>query len=141
MVFKGKQVSNKNFLYINFERKIADYLIPKVPKFFDTKVLTLMTFIWGGLVILFYYLAKSDIRYLWAVSGFILVQWLTDLLDGGVGRYRNQGLVKWGFYMDHLLDYYFLCCVVIGLFLFLGNGLYLLLTLSIFGMFFILAFQ
>lgn len=139
MAFKGKKAKSESAIF-KYEKAVADYLVPKVPKIFDTKVLTLMTVLWGALVVLFYYLAVSDIRYLWAVSGAVLLQWLTDLLDGGVGRYRNQGLVKWGFYMDHFLDYYFLCCVVIGLYLFLGNGLQLLLALSIMGMFFISLF-
>lgn len=139
MVFKGAKAKSESAIF-KYEKAVAAYLVPKVPKILDTKVLTLMTALWGALVVLFYYLAVSDIRYLWAVSGFVLVQWLTDLLDGGVERYRNQGLVKWGFYMDHFLDYYFLCCVIVGLYLFLGNGLYLLLALSIMGMFFISLF-
>src|SRR5919106_710644 len=28
--------------------------------------------------------------------------------------YRAKGLVRWGYYMDHLLDYLFLCSVIIG---------------------------
>ena len=30
------------------------------------------------------------------------------MLDGAVGRMRNTGLIKWGFYMDHFLDYIYL---------------------------------
>ena len=42
------------------------------------------------------------------------LQYISDVLDGAVGRYRDTGLVKWGFYMDHLLDYMFLASVIIG---------------------------
>ena len=42
------------------------------------------------------------------------LQWVTDHYDGKVGKYRNTGLVRWGYYMDHLLDYFFLCSVLIG---------------------------
>ena len=35
-------------------------------------------------------------------------------MDGAVGRYRDTGLVKWGFYMDHFLDFMFLSSVVVG---------------------------
>lgn len=139
MVFKGAKAKSESALF-KFEKAVAKYLVPKVPKIFDTKVLTLMTVLWGALVVYFYYLAKADTKWLWWVSIFIFVQWLTDLLDGGVGRYRKQGLVKWGFYMDHLLDYYFLCCVIFGLFLYLGMGIHLFLALIIFGMFFISTF-
>ncbi|MEJ7710819.1 MAG: c-type cytochrome domain-containing protein [Pyrinomonadaceae bacterium] len=34
--------------------------------------------------------------------------------DGKVGKFRDTGLVKWGFYMDHFLDYVFLCSLLIG---------------------------
>ncbi|MBM3199788.1 hypothetical protein FJZ53_02535 [Candidatus Woesearchaeota archaeon] len=44
----------------------------------------------------------------------IVFQYVTDLFDGAVGRYRNTGLVKWGYYMDHFLDYIFLCSVLIA---------------------------
>ncbi len=44
----------------------------------------------------------------------IVAQWLTDSLDGAVGRARNTGLIRWGYYMDHLLDYFFLASVLIG---------------------------
>jgi phosphatidylglycerophosphate synthase len=30
----------------------------------------------------------------------IVFQYITDLLDGEIGRKRNTGLIKWGFYMD-----------------------------------------
>ena len=35
-------------------------------------------------------------------------------LDGAIGRHRNTGLIKWGYYMDHFLDYLFLCSILIG---------------------------
>jgi phosphatidylglycerophosphate synthase len=44
----------------------------------------------------------------------IFFQYVTDHYDGKVGKYRNTGLVRWGYYMDHLLDYVFLCSVIIG---------------------------
>ena len=39
---------------------------------------------------------------------------MTDCFDGAVGRYRQTGLIKWGFYMDHLLDFIFMWCVFVG---------------------------
>ena len=47
-------------------------------------------------------------------SACIFLQYVTDMLDGAVGRLRHTGLIKWGFYMDHFLDYIFLCSVVVG---------------------------
>jgi phosphatidylglycerophosphate synthase len=59
-------------------------------------------------------LAARNMRWLWMVSLIIALQWVTDHYDGKVGKYRNTGLVRWGYYMDHLLDYFFLCSVIIG---------------------------
>ena len=46
------------------------------------------------------------------ISLMIVLQYITDLFDGAVGRYRNTGLVKWGFFMDHFLDFIFLCALL-----------------------------
>ncbi len=44
----------------------------------------------------------------------VFLQYVTDHYDGKVGKYRNTGLVRWGYYMDHFLDYVFLCSIIIG---------------------------
>ncbi len=65
----------------------------------------------------------------------IFLQYVTDHYDGKVGKYRNTGLVRWGYYMDHLLDYFFLCSVIIGYsFILPERSRYqLLLMLALFG--------
>lgn len=74
----------------------------------------MLTLIWSLLILGFSYLASTDIRWLWGVSLMIFFQYVTDHYDGKVGKYRNTGLLRWGYYMDHLLDYVFLCSVIIG---------------------------
>src|SRR5207253_8933684 len=76
--------------------------------------LTMLTLVWSFMIIVFSFLAAKNIRWLWLVSLMIFLQWVTDHYDGKVGKYRNTGLVRWGYYMDHLLDYVFLCSVIIG---------------------------
>jgi len=76
--------------------------------------LTMLTLVWSSLILLFSYFAARDLRWLWGVSAMIALQYVTDHYDGKVGKYRGTGLVRWGYYMDHLLDYYFLCSVIIG---------------------------
>ncbi len=73
-----------------------------------------MTIPWSFLIVVFSYLAKANTNWLWLVSLMIFFQYVTDLFDGAVGRYRNTGLIKWGYYMDHFLDYVFLCSILIG---------------------------
>jgi len=97
-----------------WEKKITDKYVSKIPKGLETYHLTMMTVLWCLGVLLFSFLAQFDIRWLWLVSLMIFLQYVTDLFDGAVGRYRNTGLIKWGYYMDHYLDYIFLGCMLIG---------------------------
>jgi phosphatidylglycerophosphate synthase len=89
-------------------------LLPLVPRSIETYHLTLTTIVWSALVIVAGWFAYADIRWLWLASFAIALQYLTDLLDGAVGRARGTGLVKWGYYMDHFLDFVFLSAIVIG---------------------------
>jgi phosphatidylglycerophosphate synthase len=73
-----------------------------------------MTLVWSSMILLFSYLASRDLRWLWMVSLMVFMQYVTDHYDGKIGKYRNTGLVRWGYYMDHLLDYVFLCSIIIG---------------------------
>ena len=97
-----------------FERRLASIVLPKIPARLETHHLTLLTLLWCALVLVFSYLARADVRWLWMVSAAIVLQYVTDFFDGKVGKFRNTGLVKWGFYMDHLLDYLFMCSLLVG---------------------------
>jgi phosphatidylglycerophosphate synthase len=89
-------------------------LILFVPKFIETYHLTLLTIVWSMFILIGGYLTKYDILWLILVCVMIFFQYITDLLDGAIGRARNTGLIKWGFYMDHLLDYFFLTSILIS---------------------------
>ena len=98
------------------EKKFVARWVNRVPFWLETHHLTLLTIPWTGLVIASAWQVREseDIRWFWGVSLAIALQYLTDLFDGAVGRSRNTGLVKWGFYMDHFLDYVFQCGLIIG---------------------------
>ncbi len=96
------------------EDKLARFLVKLVPKWIQTYHLTLTTIFWSLLVIIFGYLSEKNINWLWGSSVMIICQYLTDLVDGKVGKQRNTGLIRWGYYMDHFLDYVFLCSILIG---------------------------
>lgn len=100
------------------EKILKDWLVPRIPPSVETWHLTFMTILWSAGVLLFGALAANDIRWVWGISVMIVLQYLSDLADGEVGRRRNTGLIKWGFYMDHFLDYLFLCCLVFAGYLF-----------------------
>ncbi|MFC1734661.1 CDP-alcohol phosphatidyltransferase family protein [Candidatus Hydrogenedentota bacterium] len=105
------------------EKAFVAWGTPKVPKCIETYHLTMLTVLWSLLNILFGYLARNDLRWLWMVSLMIVFQYISDLFDGAVGRARNTGLVKWGFYMDHFLDYLFLLSLVTAGYLIAPAGL------------------
>jgi len=111
--FAGATKSNTSFL-TPLERRLAVRVLPRIPAWLETYLLTMLTLLWSGFILFFSYLAKSDLRWLWGVSAMVAMQYVTDHYDGKIGKYRGTGLVRWGYYMDHLLDYVFLCSVIIG---------------------------
>lgn len=97
-----------------YERKFIDAAIPKIPKPILSQHLTALTALWSAGCVLFGWLAQDNLHWLHAMSVMVFGQWLTDSLDGSLGKYRKQGLVKWGFFADHLLDLIFAGSVVIA---------------------------
>lgn len=115
--FAGDQKVGQSIL-TPLEMRLKNWMVPKIPLSVETYHLTFTTLIWGAGVLLFGHLAATNIEWVWGISLMIVLQYLTDLADGEVGRRRNTGLIKWGFYMDHFLDYLFLCCLVAAGYLF-----------------------
>ncbi len=111
--FAGDKKKGQSFLG-PVERRFIDWAIPKVPSGILSHHLTALTAVWSALTILFGYLSQDQRAWLHAMSVMVFLQWLTDSLDGSLGKYRKQGLVKWGFYMDHLLDLLFAGSIVIA---------------------------
>jgi archaetidylinositol phosphate synthase len=132
--FAGAFKTNTSFL-TPLERRVAPHVLPRIPGWLQTHHLTMLTLVWSFLIVGFSYLAARDIRWLWMVSLMIFFQYLTDYYDGKIGKYRNTGLVRWGYYMDHLLDYFFMSSVIIGYAFILPekSRLQLLLMLVLFG--------
>ena len=111
--FTGGQKHLDHFLR-GYEKKLIAAFLPLVPSWMGTIPLTLLTFLWSALIVLFGYLSVENINWLWGFNACIFVQHITDMLDGEIGRRRNTGLIKWGFYMDHFLDYVFTCAIIAG---------------------------
>lgn len=132
--FAGASKVNTSFLK-PLERRLEPIVLPRIPRWIESQHLTMLTLVWSLSILLFSYLAKGNLRWLWLVSLMIICQWVTDHYDGKLGKYRNSGLVRWGYYMDHLLDYFFLCSVIIGYaFIVPERSRYqILFTLALFG--------
>ena len=139
--FAGDRKEGKWILAV-WEGKLRDFLLPRVPANVETWHLTLSTLLWCALIVGSSYLARFKIVFLWGASLGIFLQYVTDLLDGAVGRARDTGLVKWGFYMDHFLDYIFLCSILVGYSLMLPDQykFRLFIVMVIFGAFMVGSF-
>jgi phosphatidylglycerophosphate synthase len=111
--FAGASKTNTSFL-TPFERRLAPVVLPRIPAWLETYHLTMLTLVWSSMIVLFSYFARANRRWFWLVAVMIFFQYVTDHYDGKIGKFRNTGLVRWGYYMDHLLDYFFLCSILIG---------------------------
>lgn len=94
------------------EDRLKGWAVPRIPDKIETYHLTMLTLLWSIVNMGIGFFTKTNLQLLWLVSIMIILQYLTDLFDGELGRQRKTGLIKWGFYMDHFLDYIFLCSLV-----------------------------
>lgn len=62
-----------------------------------------------------YLMSNQDIRWLWAASFLLVIQWYGDSLDGTLARFRKIERPRYGFYLDHLTDAYSTLAIGIGL--------------------------
>lgn len=98
------------------EKRFVNAYVPHFPKGIESHHLTLLTIPWSIGLVVFGLMARVDgnMHWLWGSSLMLFMQWFTDTFDGAVGRYRNTGLIKWGFYADHFLDTIFMPCIFVG---------------------------
>ena len=132
--FTGDKKVPMRTLLAPYERKLIDSNVGRLPGWLQGYHLTLMTVLWSAGMIFFGYLARQNINWLWMSSLMLCLQWFTDCFDGALGRHRDTGIPKWGYYMDHFLDFVFMSSIMIGYsFLFEGFSkelVYLLVPLS-----------
>ncbi|HUT24140.1 MAG TPA: CDP-alcohol phosphatidyltransferase family protein [Sumerlaeia bacterium] len=115
------------------ERRFIDANVPRMPRWIESYHLTLLTIPWSAGLVIFGCLAgRFSLHWLWASSFMLVMQWFTDSFDGSLGKYRNAGLRRWGFYMDHFLDYIFMPCIFVGYCFIVSEpiSVYLLLTIG-----------
>ena len=109
-------LSAKNRPYSSFFGPLHKYLVEKYTPFLaeytETYILTSLTFLWSCLVFLVGYFVNDRGLFFLSLASLIFFQFLTDIFDGAVGRYKNSGLVKWGFYVDHFLDFTFTIALI-----------------------------
>jgi archaetidylinositol phosphate synthase len=114
--FTGDKKLPMTTLLAGVERKFIDANVTGFPRWIEGYHLTLMTIPWSAGLILFGWLAAKtgNLHWLWLSSLMMILQWFTDCFDGALGRHRDTGIPKWGFYMDHLLDFVFMAATLMG---------------------------
>jgi phosphatidylglycerophosphate synthase len=135
--FGGDKKLPMRTLLAKYERKLIDSNVHRFPKWIEGYHLTLMTIPLSVGLIVFGYLARGNYNWLWLSSLMLVLQWFTDCFDGALGRFRDTGIPKWGFFMDHFLDFVFMCSIFIG-YSFLLEGLserIVYLLIPVFGSF------
>ncbi len=125
MSSKNLKHKSGEWLLKSSEDRLKNFLVPRVPSRIETYHLTFLTFLWSFLIVVCFYLGRQDALFLFLVPLFVILQYLSDLLDGAVGRYRDTGLVKWGYYVDHFLDFIFASSIVFGYGLILGFSVWI----------------
>lgn len=129
-VFTGDKKVPLRSPLAKIERRIIVALTPRFPGWIQGYHLTLMTIPWSIGLVVSGWLAQKDLSWLYLASAMNVMQWFTDSFDGALGRHRDTGIPKWGYYMDHFLDYVFTCSAFIGYACFLEDpGRFLILLL------------
>jgi phosphatidylglycerophosphate synthase len=140
--FTGDKKAPMKTLLASAEKKFILNNVQKFPAWIEGYHLTLTTILWSIGLIFFGYMAKNNLHWLWLSSLMLVLQWFTDCFDGALGRHRDTGIPKWGFFMDHLLDFVFMACIFIG-YSFLLTGVQrdiIFLLIPVFGTFMVSSF-
>lgn len=124
-----------------WEKKLDQLLLARIPSWIETQHLTLASIIWSAGALASAVLARTIRGWWWVLSVCIVLHYITDHFDGAVGRMRNTGLVRWGYYMDHLLDFLFLSSIGMGYaLLFPGESAWIMGALIVTGAMFVHAY-
>lgn len=106
------KINEDSILYI---KQFLKLFIPFLSKYVNSTQLTFCTLLWSTLIILSGYLARRNRLWLLLSIISLIGHFITDLLDGEMSAYQNDGLEKWNFFMDHLLDFILTIAVFTGL--------------------------
>lgn len=91
-LFAGDKKIGKSLLS-GPENRFKYWAVPKIPHFIETYHLTLLTLLWSIINVVLGFYAKNNVSLLWLVSAMIVLQYITDLFDGELGRQRDTGLI------------------------------------------------
>ena len=91
-------------LLAGLEKRFLLWMAERTPAWINSDHLTALGFAAQLLTGFSYALARSHPCWLIGASGFLVLNWLGDSLDGTLARVRRQQRPRYGFYVDHVLD-------------------------------------
>jgi phosphatidylglycerophosphate synthase len=86
------------------EKRLLRWMAARTPAWINSDHLTVLGSVAQFLVGVSYAAARWDKRALLLATGFLVLNWLGDSLDGTLARYRNRQRPRYGFYVDHVID-------------------------------------
>lgn len=111
MDYENKKVNLS--LFNKFNKNFGIKYAPIVNKYINIKKLTMMSLLWCILIILFGFFARENTLFLFGIIIVIILHQLTESLYKEVSN-NNEGFLKWGFFMNNLLDIIFIFSLFIA---------------------------
>jgi hypothetical protein len=94
-------------------------VLKHIPAFINSRHITCMTLVEIAFLVYACYVQPEDGAVFMATTiGF---HYITDALDGGLGRYRQEGFIMWGSYCDHFFDALYETACMIALWLMMNH--------------------
>ncbi len=103
------------FLLAEPERRLLRAVAARLPRWVTSNHLTLLGVLGAVATGLAYALTAYDVRWLWAASGALALNWFGDSLDGTLARVRRTERPRYGYYLDHLVDAFSTAVVGVGI--------------------------
>lgn len=92
------------FLLAEPERRLLRRIAAALPAWVTSDQLTALGVLGAVGAGVAYALSSADAAWLWVASGFLVVNWFGDSLDGTLARVRKTERPRYGYYLDHLVD-------------------------------------
>ena len=114
MQFKDAKREHHSFLAA-VEKRMLVRIAERIPQAINPDHLTALGF--GAMLTagFTYWYVRWNACALFAVIGWLAINWFGDSLDGTLARVRNQQRPRYGFYVDHILDAFGMAALFFGL--------------------------
>jgi archaetidylinositol phosphate synthase len=98
-----------------WERPLLRWLAAHMPGWMTPDILTGIGVLGAAVTFVSYALSNASGWFLWLASLGLVINWFGDSLDGTLARFRHIERPRYGFFVDHTVDAFNECLVVLGL--------------------------